>query len=110
MTNWFHVELQEIQYHVSRLKQQTLVKETIEDATIITAQRDDPEAKYSGYYKDYGWKEDLLIDSHHKIFLCYQDLEITSDEAEALIVHLEQLQHIDLSVDTITVDGKYPTY
>jgi hypothetical protein len=110
LSNWFHEEIQEIQYHLSRLKQQPLGKETIEDATIITAKRDDPEAKYSGYYKDYGWKKDLLIDSHHKIFLGYQDLEITADEAEALTFHLERLQQIDLSVDMITVDGKYPTY
>lgn len=106
----FHEELSEIQRQLICLKQQPLGKETIEDATIITAKRNDPEAKYSGYYKDYGWKKDLLIDNKHKIFLGYQNLKITSDEAEALLVHLKRLYQCDISVNVVTVDGKYPTY
>lgn len=110
LNTWFHIQLREIQQHLIRLNQQRLGQETVEDATIITAKRNDPEAAYSGYYKDYGWKKDLLIDNHHKIFLGYQDLSITADESEALLCHLQRLQEIDIHVDTITVDGKYPTY
>ena len=32
-----------------------------EDATVITAKRNDDEAEYSGYYKTKGWKKDLLV-------------------------------------------------
>ena len=32
----------------------------VEDATVITAKRMDKEAKYSGYYKTYGWKKICL--------------------------------------------------
>ena len=105
----FYDELREINQQLKRLGEQ-LGKNALEDATIITAKRDDPEAVYSGYYEDWGWKKDLLIDQKHKIFLGYYNLGITENEGQALQLHLEKLQRIGISVDCITADGKYPTY
>ena len=105
----FYDELREINQQLKRLGEQ-FGKNALEDATIITAKRDDPEAVYSGYYEDWGWKKDLLIDQKHKMFLGYKNLGITEDEGQALPLHLEKLQRIGISVDCITADGKYPTY
>jgi hypothetical protein len=87
-----------------------LGEKTLEDATIITAKRDDPEAKYNGYYEDWGWKKDLVLDQKHKVFLSYQDLGINEDEEQALPMNLTMLQQINIHVGENTVDGGYPSY
>ena len=89
---------------------ETLGKETLEDATIITAKRGDPESEYSGYYEDGGWKKDMLLDQKHKVFLAYQNLGINEDEGHALQSNLEKLREIGININEITADGKYPTY
>lgn len=96
---------QELHRHGERLGEKTM-----EDATIITAKRDDPEAEYNGYYEDWGWKKDLVLDQKHKVFLSYRDLGINEDEEQALPVNLETLQMFNIKVSEITVDGGYPSY
>jgi len=96
---------QELHRHGEKLGEKTL-----EDATIITAKRDDPEAEYNGYYEDWGWKKDLVLDQKHKVFLSYQDLGINEDEEQALPMNLALLQQINIHVDENTVDGGYPSY
>ena len=81
----------------------------VEDATVITARRMDKEAKYSGYYKTYGWKKDLFIESNG-IFLSYKDLEINDDEGCYMESHLKKLNQLSIFVNHITTDGKYATY
>lgn len=105
----FYAQVEEIKCQLDRYGE-TLGEKTLEDATIITAKRDDPEAVYSGYYEDWGWKKDLLFDTKHKVFLAYQNLEVTEDEGKALSCNLEKLRDININVNEITVDGKYPTY
>ncbi|MEA3457828.1 MAG: hypothetical protein U9R21_04030 [Candidatus Thermoplasmatota archaeon] len=80
-----------------------------EDATVITAKRNDNEADYSGYYKTKGWKKDLLV-SKQGIFLSYKDMGINNDEEYALPYHLKKLKEIGINLDSLTVDGGYPSY
>ena len=80
-----------------------------EDATVITAKRNDNEAEYSGYYKTKGWKKDLLV-SKQGIFLSYADMGINDDEGYALPYHLQKLKEIGINLDSLTVDGGYPSY
>jgi len=105
----FYVQVEEIRHQLNRHGKR-LGEKTLEDATIITAKRDDPEAVYSGYYEDFGWKKDLMIDSRHKVFLAFQDLGINENEGQALPLNLEKLQEISITINEITADGKYPTY
>jgi len=83
--------------------------DVVEDATVITARRMDKEAKYSGYYKTYGWKKDLFIESNG-IFLSYKDLEINDDEGHYMGFHLKKLNQLSIFINHITTDGKYATY
>ncbi len=105
----FYVQVEEIRHQLNRHGKR-LGEKTLEDATIITAKRDDPEAVYSGYYEDFGWKKDLMIDSRHKVFLAFQNLGINENEGQTLPLNLEKLREIDINVNEITADGKYPTY
>ena len=90
-------------------KNRDKITKASEDATVITAKRNDDEAKYSGYYKTKGWKKDLLRDSHG-IFISYKDMEINDNEGDALPYHLQKLREIGIKLEELTVDGKYPTY
>ena len=90
-------------------KNRDKISKASEDATVITAKRNDEEAKYSGYYKTKGWKKDLLRDSHG-IFISYEDMEINDNEGDALLHHLQKLKEVGIKLEELTVDGKYPTY
>jgi hypothetical protein len=105
----FYIQVKEIERQLNRYGER-LGEKTLEDATIITSKRGDLEAEYSGYYEDRGWKKDLLLDQKHKVFLAYQNLGINENEGHALPSNLEKLQEIDINVNEITADGKYPTY
>ncbi len=109
LEQFFYTEVKTIEQELNRYGE-TLTKEAVEDATIITAKRADPEAEYNGYYEDNGWKKDLLMNRKHKVFLAYQNLGINDSEDKALPMNLQKLQEINLHIEEITVDGKYPTY
>jgi len=109
MEHLFYIQVNEIEHHLNRLGE-PLGEKTLEDATIITAKRGDAESEYSGHYKDWGWKKDLLLDQKHRVFLAYQNLRINENEGHALPLNLEKLQEIDITIGEITADGKYPTY
>jgi hypothetical protein len=105
----FYREVKAIEQEL-HLYGERLGEKTLEDATIITAKRGDPEAEYNGYYDDRGWKKDLLLDQKHKVFLAFQNLGINDNEGHALPLNLEKLREININVHEITADGKYPTY
>jgi len=109
MEQIFYRESDEMEHELNKHRE-TLYEETLEDATIITARRGDPEAEYNGYYEDWGWKKDLLMSRKHKVFLAYQNLGINQKEGEALCCNLEKLKKMDIRINSITVDGGYPTY
>ena len=104
-----YMQVKEIECHLNRYGEK-LGEKTLEDATVITAKRGDPEAEYSGYYEDWGWKKDMLLDQKHKVFLAFQNLGINEDEGKALLCNLEKLREIGIIIGEITADGKYPTY
>ena len=103
----FYAVVKELEKQLKRKGKWT--GEVVEDATVITARRMDKEAKYSGYYKTYGWKKDLLIESNG-IFLSYKDLEINDDEGRYMESHLKKLNQLSIFITHITTDGKYATY
>ena len=105
----FYIQVEEIKHQLERYGEK-LGGKTLEDATPVTAKRGDPEAEYNDYYKVKGWKKDLLLDQKHKVFLAFQNLGINENERQALPLNLEKLQEIDINVNEITADGKYPTY
>jgi len=109
MEQIFYRESEEIEHELNK-HGETLYEETLEDATIITAKRGDPEAEYNGYYDDWGWKKDLLMSRKHKVFLAYQNLGINQKEGKALCCNLEKLKKMGIRINCITVDGGYPTY
>jgi hypothetical protein len=105
----FYQQVTTIDHELQRYGEK-LGEKTVEDAIIITAKRDDPDAEYNGYYKDCGWKKDLVLDQKHKVFLSYQDLGINEDEELALSKNLELLKQINIHIKETTVDGGYPSY
>lgn len=109
MEQVFYREVMTIEQELGRSGER-LGEKTMEDATIITAKRGDPEAEYNGYYDDWGWKKDLLLDQKHKVFLAYHNLGVNETEGHALPSNLEKLQEINIHIDEITADGRYPTY
>ena len=104
-----YMQVEEIEHQLHRYGKR-LGEKTLEDATVITAKRGDPEAEYNGHYDDWGWKKDLLLDQKHKVFLAFQNLSINDNEGHALPLNLEKLRETDINVNEITADGKYPTY
>ena len=105
----FYTMVKEIERQL-HMHGETLGEKALEDATLVTAKRGDPEAEYNDYYKVKGWKKDLLLDQKHKVFLAFQNLGINENEGQSLPLNLEKLQEIGIIVGEITADGKYPTY
>ncbi len=103
----FYRVVREIDRYLS--KQGESLAKAREDATVITARRGDATASYSGYYKTWGWKKDLMV-SEQGIFLSYRDMAITDDEGQALPSHLGTLQDHGIRLDSLIVDGGYPSY
>jgi hypothetical protein len=105
----FHQVVQEL---VVLLKQKgiQLGARTLQDATDIRALKHDPEAKYSGYYKEFGYKLDATIDADREIPLDYLPMEITADEGKNLIPFQEHLATLGIQEKESIVDDKYATY
>jgi hypothetical protein len=87
-----------------------LGKQTFEDATPVRSLKDDPEAKYSGYYKHSGYKVDKTIDAETKIPLDYKPMIITENEGEHLISSQEHVTNLGLREEIRVVDDKYATF
>ena len=82
-----------------------------EDATDVRALKHDPEAKYSGYYNEYGYKTDIIIDADNDMLpLSFTPLEITEDEGKCLIPSLEKMNERDIHPTLMVVDDKYASY
>jgi len=87
-----------------------LGEKVYEDATDARSLKHDPEAKYSGYYKESGYKLDVTIDAVHEIPLEYVPLEITADEGTNLVSSQEHLVSLGIQEKERIVDDKYATY
>ena len=83
---------------------------TFEDATDVRALKHDSDAKYSGYYKESGYKLDVTTDAELGIPLHYLPMEITADEGKNLVPSQEQLASLGVQEKERIVDDKYATY
>jgi len=82
-----------------------------EDATDIRALKHDKEAKYSGYYKEFGYKSDVVHDLEHQdLVLYYRPMEITADEGQNLPYAQEELLALGIKPKEWFADTKYATY
>jgi hypothetical protein len=82
---------------------------TFEDATPVRSLKDDPDAKYSGYYKHSGYKVDKTIDAATGIPLDYKPMEITTNEGGQLIPSKEHVASLGIQEKVRVVDNKYAT-
>jgi hypothetical protein len=105
----FHLVVQEL---AVLLKQRgiQLGARTFQDATDARALKHDPDAKYSGYYKESGYKLDVTIDAEREVPLDYLPMEITADEGKNLIPSQEHLESLKMQTKEHVVDDKYATY
>ncbi len=83
---------------------------TFQDATDVRALKHDDEATYSGYYKELGYKLDVIIDAKREVPLDYCPMEITADEGKNLISSQEHLSSLGIQETERIVDDKYATY
>ena len=82
-----------------------------EDATDVRALKHDKEADYSGYYKEYGYKLDILHDLDQETLpLDYKPLSINEDEGKCTIGMHNHLCQQGIRPNEWNVDGKYATY
>ena len=88
----------------------SLGKHVFQDATDIRSLKHDPEAKYSGYYKQSGYKLDVTLDAEHDIPLCYTTMEITSDEGKNLVPSQKYLESLGMREEERVVDDKYASF
>lgn len=87
-----------------------LGKHTFEDATPVRSLKDDPDAKYSGYYKHCGYKVDKTIDATTGIPLDYRPMEIIANEGENLISSQKNVASLGIQEKIRVVDDKYATF
>lgn len=105
----FKMILQEL---IILLKQKNIKLGTkvFQDATDIRSLKHDPDALYSGYYKQSGYKLDVTLDAEYDIPLCYTPMEITCDEGTNLIPSQKYLVNLGLREEERVVDDKYATF
>ena len=87
-----------------------LGRRTSQDATDLPSLKHDPEAKYSGYYKEYGYKADVTVDLDHMMPLHYAMMDINESEERCLIETMEHLAERDIRPTEHKVDGKYASF
>lgn len=82
-----------------------------EDATDIRALKHDPDADYSGYYKEYGYKADFVADlDNDTLILEYTPMKINSNEGKCLIDSVESVRSMNLHPKYLVIDDKYADY
>ena len=82
-----------------------------EDATDIRALKHDSDAHYSGYYKEYGYKVDIVCDlDNGTLPLALTLLDINANEGECLVPSIEKLTRLGCHPTFIAFDDKYATY
>lgn len=87
-----------------------LGEETFQDATPLRGLKDDPDAKYSNYYKYNGYKMDYTIDAQQGVPLHYTPMRITSDEGKNLKVSQEHIDALGINEKIRVIDDKYATF
>ncbi len=83
---------------------------TFQDATDVRALKHDNDAKYSGYYKESGYKLDVTVDAEQEVPLHYTPMEITTDEGKNLVPSQQQIASLGIHEKERIVDDKYATY
>ena len=83
---------------------------TFQDATDVRALKNDNDAKYSGYYKESGYKLDVTVDAELDIPLHYLPMEITMDEGKNLVLSQGYIASLGIQEKERIVDDKYATY
>jgi hypothetical protein len=82
-----------------------------QDASDEPSLKHDKEAKYSGYYKEYGYKFDVVHDLDQETLpIHYTPMEITEDEGRGLIPAQDKLHQLKIKPEEWKIDGKYATY
>lgn len=88
----------------------SLGQRTSQDATDLPSLKEDSEAEYNGYYKEYGYKADVTIDLDHGVPLDYEFTGINECEERNLIPSLEHLAIMKIRPKEHKVDGSYATF
>jgi len=103
-----------IVYELKRISEQegqTFAERVAEDATELPALKHDKEAHYSGYYKLYGYKADVVVDLDDSTYpLSRQYTGINESEDKCLKYHFLNLSLLDIHPKEWKGDMKYPTY
>jgi hypothetical protein len=87
-----------------------LGQRTSQDATDLPSLKHDQDADYSGYYKEYGYKGDVVLDLDHMMLLHYTLTGINESEERRLIEAMEHLAERDIHPEEHKVDGKYASF
>jgi len=84
---------------------------TAQDATDLPSLKNDKEAEYNDYYKEYGYKADVTIDRDQETLpLDYKFMGINEDEGKNLIPTQEHLCNIEIHSKEHKIDGSYATF
>ena len=84
---------------------------TAQDATDLPGLKNDKEAEYNDYYKEYGYKADVTIDLDQETLpLDYKFMGINEDEGKNLIPSQKHLQDKGVHPKEHKVDGRYATF
>ncbi|MEF8848883.1 MAG: hypothetical protein V5A68_07090, partial [Candidatus Thermoplasmatota archaeon] len=105
----FHWMVKQIVFYLKKEKI-PVGTEIFQDATDKQSMKDDPDAKYSGYYKHHGYKIDTTIEGKLFLPVDYQPMEITGDEGKNLIPSMKQMQSYGVEEKVRVVDCKYATF
>jgi len=105
----FHWIVKELVFLLKK-KDVLIGTQTFEDATDVRALKHDSDAKYSGYYKESGYKLDVTVDAGSEIPFHYLPMEITADEGKNLVPSQEQIASLGVQEKERIVDDKYATY
>lgn len=80
-----------------------------EDATMIKALKNDPDAVYNGHYKKTGLKEDIVTCVETGLPFLNEILGGTECEGHTLIRKLEHQRGLGMPIEDLWVDGTYAT-
>ncbi len=84
---------------------------TAQDATDLPSLKNDKEAEYNDYYKEYGYKADVTIDLDQETLpLDYKFMGINEDEGKNLIPSQKHLLDKGVHPKEHKVDGSYATF
>jgi hypothetical protein len=84
---------------------------TAQDATDLPSMKNDKEAEYNDYYKEYGYKADVTIGLDQETLpLDYKFMGINEDEGKNLITSQKHLRDMGIHSKEHKIDGSYATF